>query len=111
MASEIYDRGDMVWAEDPYKMETRTRPWLIISNTDHPYLGTEYLATPLTTKQDPRRVRVAPEDFIEGGLKEVSYVTAWTYTSLREDNMEEVAGIVKDYIVDEVRETFMRFTQ
>jgi len=41
----IFERGDVVYGDDPFKGEEDARPWLILSNHEgHPFHGDQYIA-------------------------------------------------------------------
>ena len=47
----IFERGDIVYGDDPFKGEEDARPWLILSNHEgRPFHGDQYIALTLTTK-------------------------------------------------------------
>ena len=47
----IFERGDVVYGDDPFKGEEDARPWLILSNhEDRPFHGEQYIALTLTSK-------------------------------------------------------------
>jgi mRNA interferase MazF len=47
----IFERGDVVYGDDPFKGEEDARPWLILSNYEgRPFHGEQYIALTLTSK-------------------------------------------------------------
>jgi mRNA interferase MazF len=47
----IFERGDVVYGDDPFKDDEDARPWLILSNHDgRPFHGEQYIALTLTSK-------------------------------------------------------------
>jgi mRNA-degrading endonuclease toxin of MazEF toxin-antitoxin module len=47
----IFERGDVVYADDPFKGEEDARPWLILSNREgRPFYGGQCIAVTLTSK-------------------------------------------------------------
>ena len=47
----FYERGDVVYGDDPFKREEDARPWVIVSNPGgNPFHGEQYIALTLTTK-------------------------------------------------------------
>ncbi|ERG94073.1 MAG: hypothetical protein J07HQW2_00507 [Haloquadratum walsbyi J07HQW2] len=47
----IFDRGDVVYGDDPFKGDEDARPWLILSNHEgRPFHGEQYIALTLTSK-------------------------------------------------------------
>lgn len=97
-----YQRGQIVWAKDVFKAERKDRPWLVISNTNHPWAGEEYLAAPVTTQSRNQRVEIDSNNLKTGSMKEGSYVTPWTVTPLDSQSMDNVQAEVTDEFVDRV---------
>lgn len=47
----IFERGDIVCGDDPFKGEEDARPWLILSNHEgRPFHGEQCIALTLTSK-------------------------------------------------------------
>ncbi len=47
----IFERGDVVYGDDPFKTDEAARPWLVVSNHEgRPFHGEQYLALTLTTR-------------------------------------------------------------
>lgn len=47
----IFERGDVVYGDDPFKGDEDARPWLILSNhEERPFHGEQYIALTLTSK-------------------------------------------------------------
>lgn len=50
-ASPIFERGDVVYGDDPFKGGEDARPWLVLSNHEgRPFHGDQYIALTLTSK-------------------------------------------------------------
>lgn len=61
-----YQRGDVVWAADPYRSGSNPRPWVVISNATWPYAEQEYIALVLTTHSHPGARRLSSADWEYG---------------------------------------------
>ena len=49
--SAVFERGDVVPGDDPFKGDKDARSWLILSNHEGcPFHGEQYIAVTLTTK-------------------------------------------------------------
>jgi mRNA-degrading endonuclease toxin of MazEF toxin-antitoxin module len=47
----LFERGDVVYGDDPFKGEEDARPWLILSNHEgRPFHGDQYIAVTLTPR-------------------------------------------------------------
>lgn len=50
-AAPIFERGDVVYGDDPFKGEEDARPWLILTNHEgRPFHGEQYIVLTLTSK-------------------------------------------------------------
>ena len=68
--SPIYEPGDVVYGDDPFKGAEDARPWLVISNHEgQSFHGNQYIASTLTTK-------TWHDDFIE--IPEASWIRGGT---------------------------------
>lgn len=83
--NDSYRRGDVVWAADPFKPGGAERPWLVLSSSDHPFYGEQYVTALLTTTPRGVAVELTDDDWIDGGTPEKSYVNPWVPMSLDHD--------------------------
>ena len=60
-------RGDVVWAPDPFKTGENPRPWLILNNDSHPFGDEEYMTVTLTTTPHDEGVPLDDADWVEVG--------------------------------------------
>lgn len=65
----IFEPGDVVFGDDPFKGAGTARPWLVISNHEgKPFHGDQYIALTLTTKSwHDGLVEIQGDDWMEGG--------------------------------------------
>ena len=99
-----YQRGDVVWAVDPYRSGSNPRPWVLISNNTLPYAGSEYITMILTTKSHPGGRRLAASDWEYGQPPRTSFISPWTVGTLKDDQTRNVQGRLTASVVDEVVE-------
>ena len=97
-----YQRGDVVWAIDPYRSESNPRPWVLISNNLLPYADSEYIAMILTTKSHPGNRRLTENDWEYGGSPRTSYIYPWTVGTIKHDQTRNVQGRLRVDVVEEV---------
>ena len=111
MSDGRLEQGTLVWGRTSYKQDARTRPWIIMSTDNHPHAGAEYLALPLTTAESENRIRITDDDLVEGKIKKPSNVTPWSYGRLHPEDLEETMGVVKDEIIEQLRDEYLRITE
>jgi mRNA interferase MazF len=65
----IFERGDVVYGDDPFKGEENARPWIILSNHEgRPFYGDQYISLTLTSKSWMDGLIEIPEtSWIRGG--------------------------------------------
>jgi len=97
------ERGDIVRSADPFKLGTdKQRPWIIISNADHPFDGEQYVATAISTTEYTDSIALDPDIWEVGGVPVESFVSPWAIHSPRTEDMIAWQGRVTDSFVDHV---------
>lgn len=86
----IYERGDVVYGDNPFKGEEDARPWVIVSNhEDRPFHGEQYIALTLTTKSWMDGLIDIPETaWVRGGTPEQSRIVPWGVQSIDADDID-----------------------
>nr|WP_233752275.1 MULTISPECIES: type II toxin-antitoxin system PemK/MazF family toxin [Halostella] len=77
----IFERGDVVYGDDPFKGDEDARPWLILSNHEgRPFHGEQYIALTLTSKSwMDGLIDIPEESWLRGGTPDESRVIPWVY--------------------------------
>ena len=98
----IFERGDVVYRDDPFKCEEDARPWLILSNHEgRPYYGEQYIAVTLTPKSWMDGLIVIPEEsWLRGGTPDESRIVPWSVQSIGHEDIDFWQGRLADDIVD-----------
>lgn len=100
------ERGDVVWAPDPFKSRTgNPRPWLVIAADSLPYPDDESIAVAFTTQSHhPGSFTVPSDEWVRGEPGMQSYVLPWTLATLKDDlHIVGVQGEVTDVFTGRVR--------
>lgn len=99
----VYEPGDVVYGEDPFKGAGAARPWLVVSNHEgRPFHGDQYITLTLTTRTWPDGLlAIAEEDWTRGGTPAPSYVVPWGVQSLDSDDVDYWQGRLDRTLVDE----------
>lgn len=87
-----YNRGDVIWGPEPFKPAVKPRPWVIISNENHPFHGEEYLAVTLTTTKRPEALEIIESHWIEGSAPRKSYAAPWVVITIKHKDIKEKIG-------------------
>jgi len=98
-----YDRGTIVFADDPFKGNDASRPWLIIGTDETPFHGDQYIALTLSTKTwYGERVPIEDDDIIDGGLPKDSSILPWAVASVESPQIDRELGTLDERLVDDV---------
>lgn len=63
-----YERGDVVWSDDPFKDDSDAgRPWLVVNTDVHPFDDEQYMAVALSTSGHEAALPISDTDWIDGG--------------------------------------------
>jgi len=97
----IYEPGDVVYGDDPYKGSEAARPWLIVSNHDgQPFHGEQYIALSLTTQTwMDGLIEIDAEMWLHGGTPDDSRLIPWAVQSIDHDDIDYWQGRVADDVV------------
>ncbi len=93
------ERGDVVWAPDPFKSGGgNPRPWLVVSTDRLPYPGEESIAIAFTTQSyHPESFAVPSEAWVRGEPRTQSYVLPWSVATLKDEtHVVGMQGTVTD---------------
>lgn len=106
-----YQRGDIVRADAPFSSSSSWRPWLIISNTTHPFNGTEYVAVLVTTSARPEAIELEGQHFTAGGLPQQSYVNPWNPISLKDAAIHRRQATVVATLAEQASQALREYTK
>ncbi len=103
-----YGQGAVVVGIDPFGRGSR-RPYLLVSNENHPFHGQEYVATVVTTT--PRDEAVPLSEFTEGGLPKESYASPWALVTLKNRYLTKRVASVPDETLGAVVRSAMSYLE
>lgn len=103
-----YGRGAVVWADDLFKEnnnegEKEARPWVIISNRNHPF-DDEWIAMSVTTKSRKQAVPITNDAWIQGSLDKMSFVSPWSVVTIQRKHVWSYIGTLRKEYVDRLIE-------
>ena len=75
----VYEPGDVVYGDDPYKGSEAARPWPILSNHEgQPFHGEQYIALSLTTQTWMNGlIEIDADAWLHGGTPDDSRLIPW----------------------------------
>ena len=98
-----HERGTIVFADDPFKGDDASRPWLIIGTDEAPFHGDQYIALTLSTKTwNDERIPIEDDDLIDGGLPKNSSILPWAIASVEATRIDRELGTLEETLVDDV---------
>lgn len=98
-----FERGDVVYGDDPFKSGSRARPWLILSSHQgRPFHGEQYIALTLTSKSWMEGLIDIPNtSWLRGGTPVDSRIVPWGVQSIDHADIDFWQGGLKDEVVEE----------
>lgn len=102
-ARPVFERGDVVYGDDPFKSDEDGRPWLILSNhEERPFHGEQYIAVTLTSKSWLDGLIAIPEErWLRGGTPNESRIVPWGVQSIGHEDIGFWQGRLGGDLVDE----------
>lgn len=107
--SRQYQRGSVVWAQDPFRTGASPRPWLVVSDDTHPFAGQEYLCVLLTTTQRSAAIELTQGDWASGYPGQDSYCNPWVGMTLKSGAIQNKQGALQSGVVDTVATELARY--
>lgn len=105
-----HERGDIVWADDPFKDgEDAGRPFLVVSNDHHPFVDEQVSVVALTTTPRDAAVPLADDAVTIGGLPRESYVAPWLTFTRDERHIERRLARVEQEFVDAIIDELLTY--
>ena len=111
--SPIYQPGDVVYGDDPYKGADAARPWLVISNHEgRPFHGDQYIALSLTTSTwMGGLIEISDDAWLRGGTPDDSRIVPWGVQSIGPDDIDYWQGRIEADLVAEAIESLVGYLQ
>lgn len=104
-----YSRCDVFWGASLYKSvdngingEPNDVPYLVISNSSHPFHGEDYVVLRLTTRPREISYHITEEDWQTGYPGEDSFVRTWNPMVFDSVMISDKQGRLKQHVVDRI---------
>lgn len=104
------NQGDVVIGPDFIGGNSR-RPFIVISNENHPFKDQECLVVLVTTTERKEAIPLPDKKFKNGKLPKESYASPWTITMLKNSVIQEKLGEVKPQTVKQIIEEINIYIQ
>ncbi|QHS16417.1 type II toxin-antitoxin system PemK/MazF family toxin [haloarchaeon 3A1-DGR] len=102
-AAPIFERGDVVYGDDPFKRDVDARPWLVCSNHEgRPFHGDQYIGLTLTSRSWlDGLIDIPEESWLRGGTPVESRIVPWGVQSIDHEDIDFWQGRLDGDLVDE----------
>lgn len=102
-AGPVFERGDVVDGDDPFKDGQTARPWLVLTNHEgRPFHGEQYIALTLTSKSWlDGLIYIAKQYWLRGGMPDESRIVPWGVQSVDDDDIDFWQGRLDGTLVDD----------
>ncbi len=95
-----YERGDVVWHPAPFR--DGGRPYVVLSDDDHPFYGEEYVVVGVTTTERERAVALTSGTWAEGGAPKPSWASPWDVLTVKDATISDRLGWLTRETTDEI---------
>lgn len=95
-----YSQGAVVIAADPFGENPGGRPYLVLSNSEHPFADEECVAAVVTTTDRADAIALDEGDFVRGTLPRESFVSPWAVVTLKHHAISKQVAVASDVIVE-----------
>jgi hypothetical protein len=85
-----YQRGDVVWHPAPFR--EGGRPYVVLSDEDHPFWGEESIVVGVTTIERDRAIALPPAAWVEGAAPKPSWASPWYVLTLKHATITDRLG-------------------
>lgn len=97
-----YRRGEVVWHPAPFR--EGGRPFVVLSDEDHPFYGEEYVVAGVTTSERNGAVELTGGGWLEGGAPRQSWVSPWYLLTVKDANITGRLGLLAPEVMDMIAE-------
>ena len=89
-----------MWHPAPFR--EGGRPYVVLSDDDHPFYGEEYVVVGVTTTERERAVALTPETWAEGGAPKPSWASPWYVLTIKHATISDRLGRLTPETTDRI---------
>ncbi|PGF17085.1 growth inhibitor [Natrinema sp. CBA1119] len=105
-----YNRGTIVYGDDPFKGPEMARPWLVLNTAEMPFHGDQYICLTLSTKTwYDERIPIDDTDMVNGGLPDESAILPWSVMAIDAAAIDRELGTLDEAVVDDAVATLVSY--
>lgn len=105
-----YTQGEVWWGPAPHKSDPAYRPWLVVSDTSHPFADVECIAVGMTTQEHSGGISVPDEAWVRGGSQKDAYISPWYVTTIKQRDLDNQQGELAQSLVADAVEALHGYT-
>ena len=105
-----HDRGEVWWGPAPHEAGPSYRPWVIVSDSTHPFSDIECIGLALTSQRHADGIRVPDGDWVRGGSNTRSYISPWYVATIKHRDLDRQQGRLAATLVDAAIERLHQYT-
>ncbi len=102
MTGGPFQRGDDVWHPAPFKQPPKEGPFLVLSDSSHPFHGSEYAVVGLTRTNRPPAVKLEPSSWDVGSPGGESFASQWYVFTIKHADVIRPKGALTTSATDRV---------
>lgn len=100
-----HERGDVVWAADPFRESDAGRPWLVVGGSATPFHGDQFICVAITS----RGYHEEAVSLQNAGLPQESYAMPWSVSTIEAGNITRKVGTVSEEFVTAAAESLTEY--
>lgn len=108
MSGQAFQRGDVVWHPAPFKKPPKERPFLVLSDSMHPFHGSEYAVVGLTRTDRPPAIELSNSDWDVGNPGGESHASPWYVFTIKHADIDRPKGALTRSATDKVADAVGR---
>ncbi|MFB6178453.1 MAG: hypothetical protein ABEI77_01860 [Halorientalis sp.] len=89
-----FSQCEVWWGPAPHKSSPAYRPWVIVSDSSHPFAHEECLVLGMTTQQHPDGITVPDDAWVQGGSKTAAYISPWYAATVKHRDLDNQQGVL-----------------
>ena len=106
-----FERGEVWWGPAPHKSAPSYRPWVIVSDSSHPFSHTESIALAMTTQHHSGAIPVPDTAWIRGGSDRETFVSPWYTTTIKHRDFDRQQGELHQELLADAVEALHAYTE
>jgi len=103
-------QGDVWWGPAPNKSSPTYRPWLVVSDSSHPFADNECIVVGLSTQQHPESIAVPDSAWVRGSSQKDAYISPWYVTTIKHRDLDNQQGTLSASLLSEAVDALHRYT-